>query len=59
MPPDSYFAGGLATFFSPKALFVGGRVASLGILAKLRPTFEVPVFVRFQSLNGILIVHSM
>ena len=36
----SRFAGGLTTF-SPKASFVGGRVASLGGLAKLRPTFEV------------------
>ena len=33
-------AGGLTTF-SPKASLVGGRVASLGGLAKLRPTFEV------------------
>ena len=50
--------GGLATF-SPKASFVGGRVASLGGLAKLLPTFEVRNFVGFRSLNGILIVHSM
>ena len=39
--------------------FVGGRVASLSGLAKLRPTFEVHNFCRFQSLNDILIVHSM
>ena len=47
MPPDSYLHS-----------FVGGKVASLGGLAKLQPTFEVHNFCRV-SVNGILFVHSM
>ena len=40
MLPDSYLQVG--SLHSPQSLhFVGGRVASLGRLAKLRPTFEV------------------
>ena len=37
-------AGGLTTL-SSKASFVGGRVASLGGLAKLRPTLRSTIFV--------------
>ena len=47
-----------ARYILPKASFVGGRIVSLGGLAKLRPTFEVHNFFRdFSQLNGILIVH--
>ena len=48
--PDYRLAGGLATF-SPKASFVGCRVASLGGLAKLRPTFEVHHFCQVSVIE--------
>ena len=50
LAPEQLLAGGLATF-SPKASFVGGRVASLGGLAKLRPTFEVHNFCRVSVIE--------
>ena len=40
MPPDSYLHS-----------FVGGRVASFGGLAKLRPTFEVHNFCRVSVIE--------
>ena len=40
MPPDNYLHS-----------FVGGRVASLGGLAKLRPTFEVHNFSRVSVIE--------